>query len=59
VIALGGITASNLSKVKDAGFDGAAVLGYVWNDFKKDLDLNKLVNRYKHLSACSQESLVH
>lgn len=31
VIALGGITIDNLQEVKSLGFDGAAVLGTIWN----------------------------
>ncbi|MFA5058378.1 MAG: thiamine phosphate synthase [Opitutaceae bacterium] len=30
VLALGGVTAQNLSRCRDLGFDGAAVLGAVW-----------------------------
>jgi len=30
--ALGGINAENISELKELGFDGAAVLGGVWND---------------------------
>jgi len=32
VIALGGVEETNLGKVKQMNFDGAAVLGAVWND---------------------------
>lgn len=32
VIALGGIEVSNLTKVKPMGFDGAAILGALWNE---------------------------
>ena len=32
VIALGGITLSNLDKIKTMNFDGAAVLGALWNE---------------------------
>lgn len=31
VIALGGIDETNLEQVKDSGFDGAALLGAIWN----------------------------
>jgi len=30
--ALGGINAENIRELKELGFDGAAVLGYIWND---------------------------
>ncbi|MFA6082850.1 thiamine phosphate synthase [Mucilaginibacter sp.] len=32
VIALGGVDGSNLTKVRAMGFDGAAILGTIWND---------------------------
>ena len=32
IIALGGITLSNLEKIKTMNFDGAAVLGALWNE---------------------------
>lgn len=32
-IALGGITPAHFSAVRDAGFGGAAMLGYVWHDY--------------------------
>jgi thiamine-phosphate pyrophosphorylase len=32
VIALGGIDQSNIHQVKDAGFDGVALLGSIWKD---------------------------
>jgi thiamine-phosphate pyrophosphorylase len=32
VMAMGGITPSKLATVKEAGFDGAAVLGVIWED---------------------------
>lgn len=31
LVALGGITSTNISQVKDLGFWGAAVLGYIWS----------------------------
>jgi thiamine-phosphate pyrophosphorylase len=32
IIALGGITPDKIDKVKHANFDGAAVLGFIWNN---------------------------
>ncbi len=32
LIALGGIDAGNAAKLSSMGFDGVAVLGYIWND---------------------------
>ena len=50
VVALGGITANNLSTVKQLGFGGAALLGDVWQHADtKELDdyLNKLISQIK------------
>ena len=44
VIALGGVRASNIEQVKEAGFNGAAVLGAVWqseNPVKAFLEIQK------------------
>jgi thiamine-phosphate pyrophosphorylase len=43
VIALGGITVPNLSRITAMGFDGAAVLGILWNE------PDKAVKRYNQL----------
>lgn len=50
VVALGGITANNLSIVKQLGFGGAALLGDVWQHAgtkKLDNHLNKLISQIK------------
>jgi thiamine-phosphate pyrophosphorylase len=44
VIALGGVQASNLTRIKQMGFDGAAVLGTLWNE------PNKAVERFNQLN---------
>lgn len=36
VIALGGVTPEHISELKGAGFSGAAMLGYVWDNFSID-----------------------
>jgi len=43
VIALGGIDADNMEKVAAMNFDGAAVLGTIWNDPAKAVDNFKKV----------------
>lgn len=45
-IALSGIDISNIDKALELGFDGVAVLGYAWNDFKKDQNISNLVNKF-------------
>jgi thiamine-phosphate pyrophosphorylase len=39
VIALGGVQVSNLPRIKRMGFDGAAVLGTLWNEPHKAVEL--------------------
>ena len=39
LIAIGGITPENLSIVKQAGFDGAAMLGAIWRDPSKAAEI--------------------
>lgn len=51
IIALGGIAAKNIAKVKALGFAGAAVLGEVWTDFEGDKNIAALVQRYKMLQC--------
>jgi len=46
VIAWGGVEPSNLKEIKDIGFKGAAVLGYLWKPFVEDFNLADLLTRY-------------
>lgn len=50
VFALGGICPDNISMVVDAGFGGAAVLGYLWEPYKRDADIDALVRRFINVS---------
>jgi thiamine-phosphate pyrophosphorylase len=43
VIALGGINAGNMEKLGDMNFDGAAVLGTIWNEPAKAIDNFKIL----------------
>ena len=43
VIGLGGIDASNLQDVRKMNFDGAAVLGVLWKDLSKSLEVFRLL----------------
>lgn len=49
VIALGGITPSGLPLLSRCGFGGVAVLGYVWEEFKKERNASTAVLRLKAL----------
>ncbi len=49
-IALGGVEPCRLSQVAEAGFGGAALLGYIWRDFSLS-ELDKRLNTLK--TICS------
>lgn len=49
VIALGGIHEDNISLLKNKGFQGYAVLGYIWNHFLKDRDMLSARKRFERL----------
>ncbi|MFA6868972.1 MAG: thiamine phosphate synthase [Bacteroidales bacterium] len=46
VIALGGVNQRTISSVSTYGFGGAAVLGYLWDDFMKTQNFNTLLKRF-------------
>jgi len=48
VYALGGINQENLMKAKETGFDGAAILGFLWNIYKNE-GLEKMISAFKKL----------
>ncbi|CCH51569.1 thiamine-phosphate pyrophosphorylase [Fibrisoma limi BUZ 3] len=47
VIALGGITDEVVTSVFDTGFDGMALLGYIWTTFERTQDIVQAVKRFK------------
>ena len=53
-IALGGVTPTNLEPLRQWGFDGFAVLGFIWNDAGGDP-----VSRYKRLEKTWNQALTH
>jgi thiamine-phosphate pyrophosphorylase len=46
VIALGGIEKNNLDKILEAGFDGFALMGYLWNEFEKEANLEECIDKF-------------
>lgn len=48
-VALGGMEPDRLAAVGDLGFGGAAVLGYLWNDYRNADDLPALCRRFDRL----------
>jgi len=45
-IALSGIEPDNITNALNLGFDGVAVLGFLWNEFEIDKNTNKLIDRF-------------
>lgn len=45
MIALGGIDSSKIKEVKDFGFDGAGILGSIWNDSKNAVNNFKSIKK--------------
>ena len=57
VIALGGITLSNIDRLKRYGFGGIAILGAIWNDFEKNNDLDQLAEIFRNIKSKCCNSL--
>jgi thiamine-phosphate pyrophosphorylase len=49
VIALSGINEGRLSKIHDIGFDGFALLGYIWSGFEENQNIIDSVLRYRNI----------
>lgn len=49
VIALGGINNEVVDEVFYAGFDGMALLGYIWTRFEQDHDIVQAVQRFRFM----------
>ena len=47
IIALGGINDTVIDDVFDVGFDGMALLGYIWTTFEQTGDISLAVKRYR------------
>jgi len=45
-IALGGVDERTIHLTKNLGFDGAATLGYLWNEFEKNAAIDELIKRF-------------
>ena len=57
VIALGGITASNIPVAHRYGFGGVAVLGSLWSDFASDRNKSELLKRFSELKMACETHL--
>lgn len=49
VFALGGVCPDNVGLLEEAGFGGAAVLGYLWGPFRHDADPEGVLHRFMDL----------
>lgn len=57
VIALGGITDEVVDDVFDVGFDGMALLGYIWTTFERTHDIAQAVKRYRLINSLIKNRL--
>jgi len=55
IIALGGITPNNIKSLQNIPFSGYAVLGYLWENFSKNADMDNLLKRFKTLKETVYE----
>lgn len=46
IVALGGICPENIQKTLSMGFDNVALLGYIWDDYRKDISIQNLLSRW-------------
>lgn len=53
VVALGGISAANLSEIKALGFGGAALLGDIWNRYRTWEDAKKVLSHFGRLKEAA------
>jgi|LauGreDrversion4_2_1035121.scaffolds.fasta_scaffold391548_2 thiamine-phosphate pyrophosphorylase len=49
VIALGGIKEENIPLAFATGFDGVAMLGYIWNEFAQNKNVDLGIERFKQI----------
>lgn len=47
IIALGGVNDRVVTNVFETGFDGMALLGYIWTSFERDRDIVSAVKRFR------------
>jgi len=55
LIALGGVKPDNLKQLQHTPFDGYAVLGYLWEDYKNDHDIQKIEHKFITLKSTIYE----
>ena len=56
VVALGGVTAENLAALKDAGFAGAAFLGYIFGSTDINGTIRKITATFSNIQLCYSSS---
>lgn len=59
IIALGGVTPDKFPQVKELGFKGAAVLGYLWKEFSSDGDMQQLLARFSEVKDAYRSIFVN
>ncbi|MFV0248108.1 MAG: thiamine phosphate synthase [Tenacibaculum sp.] len=54
IIALGGMDNTKIAKVKILGFNGLALLGYIWSEFDEDKNIIGALNRFKAITKINE-----
>jgi len=47
IVAFGGMNDTKISKVKELGFEGISLLGFIWSEFEEDQDILAADQRFK------------
>ncbi len=55
IVALGGVDSSKVEKVNHVGFDGMAMLGYIWTPFEEDSNIINAVKRFNYITKINNE----
>ncbi|MBI3510435.1 MAG: thiamine phosphate synthase [Bacteroidetes bacterium] len=55
IFAIGGINEKNISRIQEMGFDGAALLGAIWNSKEPLTSFKKISNAIQHLQPANVE----
>jgi len=49
IVDFGGMNDTKISKVKELGFEGISLLGFIWSEFEEDQDILAAVQRFKKI----------
>lgn len=49
IMALGGMNTNKVTKIKDLGFSGLCLLGFIWSEFDENRDIAAAVQKFKKI----------